>query len=135
MLPGIKVDIPEKERLTEQIVNKVEGLRYLSDELRRYAERPGYDESLVYTLYSAFEDADVLDKRNRMEDAAFARYRAEKLNSLVAKKLYCEESEELGENQDADILRSSISQLENYTSCHYAFFLRYGLGLKETEEF
>ena len=135
MLPGIKVDIPEKERLTEQIVNKVEGLRYLSDELRRYAERPGYDESLVYTLYSAFGDADVVDKRMRMEDAAFARYRAEKLNSLVAKKLYCEESEELGENQDADILRSSISQLEAYTSCHYAFFLRYGLGLKETEEF
>ncbi len=133
MFPGIKVNIPEKERITDQIVNKSEGLRYLSDELRRYVEMPAYGESLVYTLYSAFEEGETLEKRSRLEDAAFARYQPNKLNELVAKKLYCEEPDEA--EGDAEILRSSISQLEAYTSCHYAFFLRYGLGLKETESF
>ncbi len=141
MFGELAVSLPEKDRITDQIVNKKEGLLFLGEELRRFAERVDYDEDLVYTLYRVFDDDTVRDKRTKLEEAAFARYVPERLKENVAGKLFCEipETDNDGKTgdkeQNIDILSSSISQLERYSLCHYAFFLRYGLKLKEDEIF
>ncbi|MCR4616762.1 MAG: exodeoxyribonuclease V subunit gamma [Lachnospiraceae bacterium] len=133
MFPDIKLQNPERERITEQIVGKKEGLRFLADELRRYAEIPNYKDNLVYTLYSAFGEGEKNDKRKCIKEAAFSLYKPVKLDKSIAEKIYCDASEE--GREDEAILRSSISRLESYTLCHYGFFLKYGLRLKEDEIF
>ena len=72
------------------------------------------------------------EKRDLLERAAFFRYRPEKIERVLADKLYCEKPEE---GSDESVLRSSVSQLEAYANCPYKFFLRYGLKLKETAAF
>lgn len=47
------------------------------------------------------------------------------LSSELAKKVFFDKS----------ILRSSVSALERYQTCHYAYFLNYGLGLYEPYTF
>ncbi len=127
MFGELAVSMPEKDRITDQIVNKKEGLRFLGEELRRFAERADYDEDLVYTLYRVFDDDTVRDKRTKLEEAAFARYVPERLKENVAGKLFCEIPETDNDaiagdkEQNIDILSSSISQLERYSLCHYAF--------------
>ena len=130
MFPAIKVEVPEDAPGSTQIVTHKEGLIFLGEDLRRYAEGGSTGESEIYTLYSAYGDEKTIEKRRMLEDAAFARYSPEKLSEELSEKLYCDASE-----GDEAILRSSISRLETYASCPYKFFLTYGLALREDNEF
>lgn len=64
-------------------------------------------------------DAETLMK---LEDAAFSQYIKQKLEKGLAEKLY------------GKILTNSVSRLENFQTCQYAHFLKYGLNLKNREE-
>lgn len=44
-------------------------------------------------------------------------------------------SEENIENMYGDVLSTSISKLEQYQSCHFAYYLKYGLRLSERDNF
>ena len=132
MFPGTEVLIPENEKKTSQIVTGSEGLRYLGEELRLYAEGNDAEKTPLYTIYSAFSGQEFSEKRDKLEKAAFFRYKPEKIEKALAEKLYCEKPEE---GSDESVLRSSVSQLEAYANCPYKFFLRYGIKLKETAAF
>lgn len=51
------------------------------------------------------------------------RYSDNRLSEDIARMLY------------GDILRSSVSKMEQYARCPYAYFIKYGLGLYEREEY
>ncbi len=73
-------------------------------------------------LYAYLRDKE--DKRTALiTEAALYSYRPEKLSRESIDLLY------------GDILFSSVSRLETYAKCPYQYFARYGLGLKEIEEF
>ena len=56
-------------------------------------------------------------------EAGFIKYEDKKLDAIVAGILYGEK------------LSASISRMETFTNCAYSYFLKYGLKLKEKEEY
>lgn len=133
MFPGSHILIPENEtKKTSRIVTGSEGLRYLGEELRLFVEGNTEEETPLYTIYSAFSDPEFSEKRDKLEKAAFFRYKPEKIEKVLAEKIYCEKPEE---ESSESVLRSSVSQLEAYANCPYKFFLKYGIKLKETAAF
>ncbi len=130
MLGRLKVDIPEKEKKTHQIVTRQEGLRYLGEELRIFAEGTSGEDDTVYTLYSAYGAEETVGKRDKLEAAAFSRYSPQRIERILAEKLYCDST--APGDDEALTLRSSVSQLETYAVCPYKFFLTYGMKLKES---
>jgi len=137
MFPGIKINVPENRPVSDQIISVGEGVRYLSDGLRRFAEVGDTDaDNDIFTLYEAYTKSDAKDVRDMLEDAAFIRYQPEILDEKVAEALYCmKERDAKFEGQDGTLMMSSVSRLETYGSCPYKYFLRYGLKLKEPAEF
>ena len=134
MFPASKVETPEEISCTEQIYTQSEGLRYLGEQLRFYVEG-SKEESSLYTLYSAYDEDRIRDRRLMLEEAAFSQYDAKRINPDLAEILYCDREKTEDGSGEISSLRSSVSQLETFAGCPYRFFLRYGLKLKETKEF
>ena len=137
MFPGITVDMPENRPVSEQIISAKEGIRYLSDSLRRFAEVGDTDkDNEIFNLYEAYRKADEKKMRDVLEDAAFIRYNPETLEASVAEALYCFKNKEGKQGaEDEALLLSSVSRLETFGSCPYKYFLKYGLKLREPSDF
>ncbi|MCM1161200.1 MAG: PD-(D/E)XK nuclease family protein [Roseburia sp.] len=73
-----------------------------------------------FTLYHFYQKEEEIKK---LIEAAFYEYVSAPLSKEAAKLIY------------GELLESSISRLEQFASCGYAHFLKYGLMLKEEEEF
>ena len=126
IFPGIEVEYPQNEPILSQVVSPSEGLGYLADGLRCYVEGAGNDNirKAFYTLYHAYgEQEESRQKRDLLTRAAFRHYEQSGLSKAVARALY-------GTN-----LENSVSRLETYAACACHHFLKYGLSLKEREEF
>lgn len=125
LYPDITVGHPEQRSPLEQIVTGQEGLGYLAEGLREYAEGglSGKKEAEFYTIYRVYGDGILGEKRNFLTDAAFRRYRDTGLSQAVARALYGVQ------------LENSVTRLETYAACAYRHFLQYGLALKERGEF
>lgn len=127
IFPTLKISHPELTPYLEQIMTPAEGLSYLADSLREYAQfgdKEADDNKKLYTLYQAYRTApDYEQVLNLLTDAAFYRYKQGKLARAVAQALY------------GQILKNSVSQLQTFASCAYRHFLQYGLGLQERKEF
>ncbi len=125
LYPDITVGHPEQRSPLEQIVTGQEGLGYLAEGLREYAEGglSGEKEAEFYTIYRVYGDGILGEKRNFLTDAAFRRYRDTGLSQAVARALYGVQ------------LENSVTRLETYAACAYRHFLQYGLALKERGEF
>lgn len=124
LFPKLVLGYPETEPALSQIFTPREGLPYLAEALRDYADGLEGDNREVFTLYEAYrqkeEYAAILQK---LTDAAFYRYEQGQLPARVAKALY------------GQMLINSVSRLETYAACAYRHFLQYGLALKEREGF
>ncbi len=125
LFPELTVQYPELRKVTEQIVAPEEGLEYLARLLREYAQGSLPQEQLpeFFTVYEAYGEGALAEKRELLAGAAFRRYRDSGLSAAVARALY-------GVN-----LENSVSRLETFAACAYHHFLQYGLGLKERQEF
>lgn len=125
LFPGVPVQKPEEREITEQIATKQEGLDYLAELLRGYAEGTLTEDQLpeFYTVYHAYGEERLAEKREMLARAAFKRYKDSGLSVAVARALY------------GQYLENSVSRLETFAACAYHHFLQYGLGLKERELF
>lgn len=122
MYPGLKLRQPENEGWQEQIITPASGMQYLAAGLRDYVS--GYPVSEeVFTLYHVYKGGETKEFTEILLDAAFRRYEENSLGKQIARELY------------GKILQSSVSRLEAYAACAYSHFLKYGLDLKEREEF
>ena len=93
--------------------------------LRRYAAG-SLEENEFERLYTMLEVLGEYEKTGIVSlliEQAFFVGGKEKLDSQIAKALY------------GSVLYGSISRLEQYAACPYGHFLKYGLGLKEPEEY
>lgn len=126
IFPGLSVEFPANMPAAEQIVNPLQGREFLAGKLREYAEGVIGDKAArteFFTIYQVFGEGAVCADRERLTEAAFARYRDTGLSRMVARLLY-------GRH-----LQNSVSRLETFAACAYRHFLQYGLSLREREEF
>lgn len=127
LFPALTVEVPEKEHVLSQIYTPREGLGFLARGLREYAEglvNQDLTPQELYILYSAYEENEIYQSLlSKLTDAAFSRYEKNILAKNVARALY------------GQTLINSVSRLETYAACAYRHFLKYGMLLKEKEEF
>ncbi len=126
LFPKLVIEQPWKYPVLQQIVTPKEGIRYLAENLREYVEGMPLqlENHELFALYQAYaERGDYEEMVKELKEAAFYRYEASGLSQAVARALY-------GKH-----LENSVSRLETYAACAYHHFLKYGLSLKEREEF
>lgn len=122
MYPCLKLQQPENEDWQEQIITPASGMQYLAAGLRDYVF--GYPVSEdIFTLYHVYKSGTAEKFTEILTKAAFCRYEENSLGKQIARELY------------GKILQSSVSRLEAYAACAYSHFLKYGLDLKDREEF
>ena len=123
LFPQLAVEYPQNRSRLEQIEGRLEGARYLAEELREYADGTLREEERqdFYLMYRAYETDP--EGRDRLTAAAFRRYKENGLSRIVARALYGRQ------------LENSVSRLETYAACACRHFLQYGLSLQEREEF
>ena len=95
----------------------------LLDKLRDYEE--GKDiENIWFILYKFYESSPEWKERLKKSlEALHFHIEPDKIEKDLLKKLY------------GDTLKTSISRLEQYQSCPFSYYLKYGLNLEEREEF
>lgn len=119
LFPKLEIQVEELRQDPEHILGDDLGMNYLIKGLRNEAFADGKWQEL-FRYYWGKED-----RRKEIEPilaAAFYREEKSSLSKASAKTLY------------QSVLRGSASQLEKYAACSYAYFLQYGLRLKERAE-
>ncbi len=126
---NLKVNHVQVENRKQVVATKASGLEYMSTLLRDYIQGGGVFPSAVqeeefYGLYQWFAKEHTESKQlEQLLDAAFYEYHRTDLTKEVSALLY------------GTILSNSVSRLEQYASCAYSHFLKYGLRLLEREEY
>ncbi|MBO4456178.1 MAG: PD-(D/E)XK nuclease family protein [Butyrivibrio sp.] len=127
LFPNVSVKRPEEDDFISQTACVKDSMYNLSDMLRDYAMGlTDKEESRnLSTLYKI-----LLEKESgtggfvsALTNAAFKHYEDKPLAKMIALSLY-------GAN-----LENSVSRLEQYASCCYAHFIKYGLSLTERKEY
>lgn len=119
MYPALIPVVEENRRDDSYLLGNSYGVDFLIRGLRdrNFQERKWQE---VYRYYR--EDDTRRAQVDKLVDAAFYREQKTLLSREVTKKLYQE------------ILTGSTSQFEQYAACAFAYFMRYGLKLKERQE-
>ncbi len=125
MYEGLTVTRPEDDSLEDQLVSKKDGIYTLSSLLCDYARGQSSTENLRYisALSKAVSDEAGKDLLGRLTEEAFKHYESLPLSKAIAVALY------------GATLENSVSRLEQFASCAYAHFIRYGLRPMEREEY
>ena len=125
MYEGLTVERPEENSLEDQLVSRKDGIYTLSSLMCDYARGFKTDENKKYI--SALSKAISDDKANalieRLTEEAFKHYESRPLSKMVALALY------------GATLENSVSRLEQFASCAYAHFIKYGLRPLEREDY
>ena len=99
----------------------IQGLRGMQEQSEDDRER---EEAAFMQLFQHFyTSAGHRDKVRQLVDAAFYSYEERGIGRAAARALYGRE------------LQGSVTRLEQFASCAYAHFLRYGLELMERQEY
>ena len=128
LFPKLICGRPDSDSGIESINNLSRLKEYVCDLLRRYAES-GLDKKEHAQLMQAIDimlsmgDEGNIKLLDMFIQNSFYRYRDKKLDARIAGILYGER------------LLASISRMEQFAECAYAYFLRYGLSIKEREEY
>lgn len=113
-----------KEGLEHKIAAKKDGMDDFAGLIGSYGqgllEADEEKRRNFFTLYHFYEKEEGIKK---LIEAAFYEYVPAPLSKEAAKLIY------------GEVLESSISRFEQFAACGYAHFLKYGLLLKEEEEF
>lgn len=95
----------------------------LLNKLGEYRDTGEIDDKWV-EVYNYYKNNNVWKyKLEKAMEALLYNNKPEKLNAKNISKMY------------GDTLRTSVSRLEQYQSCHFAYYLKYGLKLSEKDNF
>ncbi|NLL78677.1 MAG: helicase-exonuclease AddAB subunit AddB [Clostridiales bacterium] len=143
LFPKIRVESVVTDVSMENLETPQDGLMFLADSLRQFAAdriEPEQKEKF-FALYRAYEREYGLEETEKKDerrdekkeafsrllllvtDRAFSAYEGGKLSEEIATLLY------------GRVLTGSVSRLEQFAACAYAHFLKYGMTLKEREEY
>lgn len=106
-----------------EIITKMSTFEELLNQLRDFRDGKEIDE-MWFKLYNYY--ANSPEWKNRLENSLKAlnfSVETDKIDADVVQKLY------------GDTLKTSVSKLEQYQSCPFSYYLKYGLNLSEREEF
>ncbi len=119
LFPKLEITVEELRQDPEHILGDDLGMTYLIQGLRNedYADEKWQE---LYRYY--WENPERRKEIEPLLEAAFYQGNNSSLSKVAAKSLY------------HSVLRGSASQLERYGACGYAYFLQYGLRLKERAE-
>lgn len=126
LYPQLKIQRVDsgKERIIGRIATPEDGLDDLAEALRVYLNKESAGEEtwkeMLKILALAYGDHAVAGK---IREAALTTYENVPLSDMAAELLY------------RDRNKGSVSRLEQFAACAYAHFLRYGIELKEQEEY
>ena len=128
LFPGISIernDVKAEDGLN--ISGLREGILKYAEYIGEYAQDGFNDEGrkkeLMLLRRLLRENPESTEIAAKLTDTAFFEYKSKNISPETAVKLY------------GAIIKCSISRLEMFARCEYAHFLRYGMGLKEREEF
>ena len=124
IFPGLKVTGESGMIEENMLLNPEDSLRYYADLLRGYAEGilTEKEKAVARALNGIYRE--LSEKRGEeILDAAFLSYVATPLSKEIVRLLYTE------------VLRASVSRMETYAGCAYSYFLKYGMQLKENEDY
>ena len=122
IFPGLseESDVIEK---TNEIVTEESTFEELLEKLSDFRDGKEIEEVWfhVYNYYASHPDWKA--KLENSLKALNYKIEPEKINKAMIQKLY------------GDTLKTSVSRLEQYQSCPFSYYLKYGLNLSEREEF
>ena len=127
LFPDLK--ILEKEQVSWPIQSEREGMRRLikgltdSQETGMASGNQEFDTEFLELYKWFFSDENWKDQVRQLTEAAFTSYEERGIGKAAARALY------------GSILQGSVTRLEQYASCAYAHFLKYGLELMERQEY
>ena len=121
---SVNMDVPSREGISRNVVNIKDAKSVLAAMLNAYeaGQMSEEDIGILGSLYMAVKEKDSAGYE-RLKDAALYRQKESILSSSIVNAVY------------GAVMENSVSKLEQYSRCAYAHFLRYGLTLKEQEEF
>ena len=118
--------LKEKSNITNEkfeIINETNTFEELINNLRRENEGEKIDD-IWYSIEKYFEEnPDWKDKLEQAKRALYLKEQPKELDKENIKKLY------------GNTLQTSVSRLEQYQACPFSYYLKYGLKLKEQEEY
>ena len=126
LFPGLAPERPEMDGKLSQVQSLRDGREYLAAGLREFADGllNKEQEKEFLTLYQIYQKDELYGVwTGKLTDTAFFAYQEPSLKKAVAAALY------------GQTLSGSVSRLEQFAACAYAHFLKYGMKLKEQEEF
>lgn len=126
LFPSLAVEHPERRPVLSQIQSYSDGKSFLAQGLRSFADGVLGDQEKrdFEKLYQVYRKNDVHRIwTGQLTDTAFLHYEESRLGRAVAAALY------------GQTLSGSVSRLEQFSACAYSHFLRYGLHLKEQDEY
>ena len=113
-------DVIEKN---SEVITKMSTFEELLNQLRDFRDGKEID-SIWFDLYNYyFNSTEWKDKLENSLKALNFSIETDKIDKDIVEKLY------------GDTLKTSVSRLEQYKSCPFSYYLKYGLNLSEREEF
>ena len=113
-------DVIEKN---SEVITKMSTFEELLNQLRDFRDGKEID-SIWFELYNYyFNSTEWKDKLENSLKALNFSIETDKIDKDIVEKLY------------GDTLKTSVSRLEQYKSCPFSYYLKYGLNLSEREEF
>ncbi len=124
LFPKIPTEIVTDRVSEEMLINPKDSLRYYAGLSRGYSEGvlSEQEKTIARALLKLYKETGVGLAEN-ITDSAFAAYVAKPLSREIVRLLYTE------------VIKASVSRMELYAGCAYAYFLQYGMQLKEDEDF
>ena len=125
MFDGLEIERPMESGFEPQMVSFEDGMEAYSDLVRKYADGrlSAQEETEMFTLKKVLSESDDNELVKRLTQAAFMHYESVPIAKAVALALY------------GATLENSVSRLEQYASCAYAHFIKYGLSLSDRKEY
>ena len=113
-------DVIEKK---SEVITKMSTFEELLNQLRDFRDGKEID-TIWFKLYNYYSNSS--EWKEKLENSLKAlnySIETDKIDKKVVEKLY------------GDTLKTSVSKLEQYQSCPFSYYLKYGLKLSEREEF